>query len=298
MNSWFPKRVWQIRLLAYALALGMSLSPAAVFAAKQQEATQQSSNDPRAEARKYLNDGVQAYKDARFDDAIEDFKRAKELDPLLLNAQLYLATAYASQYIPGDPSEENTRNGQLSLREFSGILETNPDNLSAIDGVGSILYNMAGTPFDPEKLIESKSYHRRHIAIAPDDPQPYYWIGVIDWSLSYRANHDLRAKYNEAARYPLKETAPLTASLAAKFAQQYGGTVDEGIAVLQNAIRLRPDYDDAMAYLNLLYRQKADMEPSEALREEDLQKADDLIDQVKGIKNKTMENQNSPQVRP
>ena len=24
--------------------------------------------------------------------------------------------------------------------------------------------------------------------------------------------------------------------------------------------RLKPDYDDAMAYLNLLYRQKADME--------------------------------------
>ena len=35
--------------------------------------------------------------------------------------------------------------------------------------------------------------------------------------------------------------------------------MDEGIADLQKAISLKPDYDDAMAYLSLLYRRKADM---------------------------------------
>ena len=47
---------------------------------------------------------------------------------------------------------------------------------------------------------------------------------------------------------------------------------------------LKPDYDDAMAYLNLLYRQKADMEPTEAARNTDLDEADKLVDEVKAIK--------------
>jgi len=47
--------------------------------------------------------GVAAYKNGLYDAAIEDFQKAKELDPGLMNARLYLATAYASQYIPALP---------------------------------------------------------------------------------------------------------------------------------------------------------------------------------------------------
>ena len=45
-------------------------------------------------ARDQLNKGVQAYKNAKYEDAIEHFKNAVELDPSLINARLYLATAY------------------------------------------------------------------------------------------------------------------------------------------------------------------------------------------------------------
>ena len=66
--------------------------------------------------------------------------------------------------------------------------------------------------------------------------------------------------------------------------------MDEGIADLQKAIQLRPDYDDAMAYLNLLYRQKADMETDPAARDADIKLADDLVDQVKAIKQQKLQN--------
>ena len=99
-----------------------------------------------------LNKGVQAYKDGQFDQAIEDFKQAKELDPSLTNARLYLATAYASQYIPGAPSDENVRTGQQAIEEYKEVLQADPDNLTAIDGIGSILYNMAANPFT-EKTV-------------------------------------------------------------------------------------------------------------------------------------------------
>src|ERR1700722_18700616 len=111
----------------------------------------------RLRARDKLNKGVNAYKNAQFDEAIEDFKAAKQYDPSLTNAQLYLATAYASQYIPGAPSPENVKNGEQPMEEFKNILDQDPSNVSAIDGIGSILYNMGGTPFDEKKLEDSKS---------------------------------------------------------------------------------------------------------------------------------------------
>jgi tetratricopeptide (TPR) repeat protein len=239
-------------------------------------------------ARDQLNKGVQAYKNAQFDVAIEDFKNARELDPTLTNAQLYLAAAYANQYIPGAPSPENLRNAQSAIDVYNQILQQNPNNLSAIDGIGSLLYSMGTTPFDESKLKESLSYNEKHIQLSPNDPTPYYWVGVIDWALAYRANRDLRDDYNRTAnpKRQVKENDPLPDKLRTQFTDKYGSVVDDGVTNLQKAISLKPDYDDAMAYLNLMYRQKADMETTKEAREDDLKKADQLVEQVKAIKQK------------
>ncbi|MGA7853521.1 MAG: hypothetical protein WCA15_09360 [Candidatus Acidiferrales bacterium] len=244
----------------------------------------------KLKARDKLNKGVNAYKNGQTDQAIEDFKEAKELDPKLTNARLYLATAYSAQYIPGAPSDENTRNGDQAAQEFKDILASDPDNLSAIDGLGSILYNMGGTPFDPKKFEESKTYHEKHIQLRPQDPEPYYWIGVIDWSLAFRGNRDMREDYNKTAKKSIRDADPMPPALATQFKDKYGPVVQEGIDDLNKAIQLRPDYDDAMAYLNLLYRQKADMETDPAARDADTKLADDLVEKVKAIKQQKLQN--------
>ena len=241
----------------------------------------------KLKARDLLNKGVAAFKNGQSDAAIEDFKAAKEADPDLLNARLYLATAYASLYIPGAPSAENQARGQQAVSEFKEVLDKNADNLSAIDGIGSILFQMGGQPFDPKKFEESKSYHQRHIQLKPDDPEPYYWIGVIDWTLAFRANGEMRVAYNkDNIKKQVKDTDPLPPAVRTEYASKYGAIIDEGITDLQKAITLRPDYDDAMAYLNLLYRRKADMVETPDERASLLKQADDLVDKVKEIKQK------------
>lgn len=244
-------------------------------------------------ARDLLNKGVASFKEAQFDRAVEDFKQAKELDPDLLNARLYLATAYASQYIPGAPSPQNTRLGEQAVNEFKEVLGIDPNNLSAVDGVGSIIFQMAGTPYDPKKFEESKTYHQKHIELKPNDPEPYYWIGVIDWTLAYRGNNEMRADYNRAnaanAKKQVKDTEPLPPSVRADYKAKYESMVDEGIAALQKAIQLRSDYDDAMAYLSLLYRRKADMMEAAEQRDNLENQADGLLEKVKEIKQKRAE---------
>jgi len=244
----------------------------------------------KLKARDLLNKGVTAFKNGQSDAAIEDFKEAKEADPELLNARLYLATAYASLYIPGAPSQENMARGNQAVAEFKEVLDKDPNNISAIDGIGSILFQMGGQPFDPKKFEESKTYHQKHIQLKPDDPEPYYWIGVIDWTLAFRGNGEMRMDYNKNnIRKQVKDTEPLPTAIRSEYASKYGPLIDEGITDLQKAISLRPDYDDAMAYLNLLYRRKADMVDSKEEREALLKQADDLVDKVKEIKQKRSE---------
>jgi tetratricopeptide (TPR) repeat protein len=244
----------------------------------------------KLKARDLLNKGVAAFKNGQSDAAIENFKEAKEADPDLLNARLYLATAYASLYIPGAPSAENTARGNQAIAEFKEVLDKDPNNLSAIDGIGSILFQMAGQPFDEKKFEESKTYHQRHIQIKPEDPEPYYWIGVIDWTLAFRGNGEMRVAYNkDNIKKQVKDTDPLPASVRTQYASKYGALIDEGITDLQKAISVKPDYDDAMAYLNLLYRRKADMVESADERNNFLKQADDLVDKVKEIKQRRAE---------
>jgi tetratricopeptide (TPR) repeat protein len=244
----------------------------------------------KLKARDLLNKGVAAFKNGQYDAAIENFKEAKETDPTLMNARLYLATAYASQYIPGAPSPENQARGNQAVTEFKEVLDTDPNNLSAIDGIGSILFQMAGTPFDEKKFDESKTYHQKHIELRPQDPEPYYWIAVIDWTFAYRTNRELRLDYNKNnLKKQVKDTDALPATLRPDYITKCGSMVDEGIGDLQKSIQIKPDYDDAMGYLNLLYRLKADMVETAEERNSLEKQADDLLDKIKEIKQKRLE---------
>ncbi len=244
----------------------------------------------KLKARDDLNKGVAAYRDGKYDQAIEYFKDAKDNDPTLTNAQLYLATAYATQYIPGAPSEENIRMGEAAVKEFQAVLAGDANNISAIDGIGSILFNMAGTPYSRQRFDESKSYHMKHIALKPEDPEPYYWVGVIDWTLSYRSNLETRGAWRLAhPGKPLKDDDPLPPDVRDAYTKENGQMIDEGMADLKKALDLRPDYDDAMAYLNLLLRRKADEATTPDERASLLKQADDYVEKAKEIKQKKME---------
>ena len=237
-------------------------------------------------ARDELNKGVANFRDGHYDAAIENFKRSKDFDPELLNARIYLATAYAAQYIPGAPSDENVRTGEQAVANFHDVLTHDANNISAIDGLGSILFQMAGTPFQPEKYEESKTYHMKHISLSASDAEPYYWVGVIDWTLARRANDELRQSYNvENPRKQIKELNPLPDKLRTQFTDQNGMMVEEALQMLDKAAQVRPDYADAIAYKSLVLRIKADMSDSQT-RASLEKEADDLLDKVKAIKQK------------
>lgn len=225
-------------------------------------------------ARDQLNKGVQAYRTARYGEAIENFKRAIQLDPKLLNARLYLATAYAQQFMPGVESEENLRNGTQAIAEFENVLKEDPNNLGSVQGIASIYFQM-------KKMDEARKWYQRQIQLDPKNPEAYYSVGVIDWTQTYQPRMEVKAREGLRPDEPIKN-AKVREELCAKNLP----AIEEAFTMLKKAIELRPDYDDAMAYVNLMYREKGDCESSPAARAEDNKIADEWIQKTLEIKKK------------
>lgn len=231
-------------------------------------------------ARDQLNKGVNAYKNAKYDTAIEDFKRAVGYDPTLLNAKLYLATAYAQQYIPGVDSPDNLQNANNAIEQYKSVLEQDPKNVNSIKGIAYLYLQM-------KKFDDAKEYYHKAIDLDPNDPEAYYSIGVIDWTQAYQPRMEERAKMGLKPDEPMKDK-----KVCAQLRDAHGAIIQDGLDNLNKAVQLRQDYDDAMAYINLLYREKADREcdsPDE--RAADLKTADEWVDKTMAAKKAKAEKQ-------
>src|SRR6476620_4360074 len=149
-------------------------------------------------ARDQLNKGVQSYKNAKYEEAINHFQKAVSLDPSLLNARLYLATAFAQQYIPGVDAEDNNRMGQNAIDQYEAVLERDPKNINSVKGIAYLYLQM-------KKFEQAKEYYRKATELDPNDPEPYYSVAVIDWTQSYQPRMEARANLGLKPEEPLKD---------------------------------------------------------------------------------------------
>jgi tetratricopeptide (TPR) repeat protein len=224
-------------------------------------------------ARDQLNKGVQAYKNQKFETAIGMFQKAVELDPTLINARLYLATAYAQQYVPGADTKENLTFANQAISEYDKVLQQDPKNISSIKGIAFLYLNM-------KNWDKAKEYYRKAIAVDSNDPEAYYSVAVIDWTQSYKQRMDERSKLGMAPTDQLKDK-----KVCEKLRESNMGLIDEGKQMLEQALKIRPDYDDAMAYLNLMYREEADLDCTDpAARAAALKTADEWVDKTMATK--------------
>src|ERR1700746_78484 len=144
----------------------------------------------KLKARDQLNKGVKAYKENHYEQWIDHFQTAVNLDPALINARMYLATAYVSQYIPGVDSPENLRTAQQAIDEYQKVLDANPSREQKVNSAKGIAYLY----LNMKKWDDAKKYYRMASELDPNDPEPYYSIGVIDWTACYQPRMEERAK--------------------------------------------------------------------------------------------------------
>jgi len=221
----------------------------------------------KLKARDQLNKGVQAFKSAQYPAAVEKFKTAVELDPTFDTARLYLATAYMQQYIPGADSPENMQMATAARDQFQKVLDKDPKNTLAIASIASLLFNQ-------KKLDEAKEWYSKLITVDPKNKEAYYTLGVIAWTKALVADGEARAKLGMKPDEPgpLKDK-----KVRAAVAEKNSSIIEDGIKNLDRSLEIDKEYDDAMAYENLLYRQKADLEDTPEAYKADIDKANDYF---------------------
>ncbi len=238
----------------------------------------------RLEARDQLNKGVEAYKGAHYEEAIGHFQKATELDPNLPMAKSYLATAMAQDVVPGLNTPENLRNAQQAISIFEDVLKQDPDDVNSMKQIGAIYYSV-------KKLDEAKQWQKKVLALHPKDAEAAYWIGMIDWTQAHE--NVLAALLPAGVDDDGNGNAKAPKKVMEQIKEENTPLVDEGLKYLTLAVDNKPNYDDAMAYMNLIYRRKADLDWNDpAARKQDLALADEWRAKAMGARKANEEKKN------
>lgn len=235
-------------------------------------------------ARDQLNKGVEAYKSAHYEEAIGHFQKATQLDPKLPMAKTYLATALAQNVVPGLETPENMKNAMQAVDLFKEVLDKDPNDINSIKQIAGIYYSV-------KKTDDAKTWQKKVLEKDPHDPEAAYTIGVIDWDLAHKnvlsvlGSANLNDDGNGNSKAPKKVMDELKT--------KNGALVDEGLQYLNQAVANRQNYDDAMAYLNLIYRRKADVDFGNAgAVKDDLAKAEEWRTKAMGVRKANEEKKN------
>ncbi len=237
-------------------------------------------------AKDEIRAGILAYQFSNYQSAAEHFENALKLDPGSMEARLGLASSHAQQYIPGDESAANVDMATRAIAGFKTALKDDPTDAQRYRAVVSI----ASLSFNMKRWDDAREYYMKAIELNPDDAHNYFSMGIIDWTLAYPPRVKMREQMHLSDSEMISDPAAC-ASLRTQ-SQHY---VDDGIQSLEKGLQLKPDEDDAMAYMNLLYRERAEYECDQPdARKADLKAADEWVDKAMVTKKAKAEKATEP----
>jgi len=235
-------------------------------------------------AKEELNRGVEAFRSASYPEAAEHFKSALVLDSNLTAARLYLGTAYFQQFVPGTETPENRGYAEAAIEQYQQVLVADPNNLLAIQYLANTYYNLKDFP-------KAEEWNKKVIELDPKNKEAYYTLGVIPWTEFI--GPDREARLNE--KMPPEDPPPLKDTKErAALKDKYWQSLTQGIEYEKKALAVDPEYENAMAYMNLLIRYRADLQDTNEQAAADVKEADGWMSKVLAIRAKqTRDNANS-----
>jgi len=235
-------------------------------------------------ARDHLNKGVEAYKSAHYEEAINHFQQATRLDPKLPMAKTYLATALAQNVVPGLETPENLKSAEEAVELFKQVLASDPNDVNSVKQIAGIYYQIKRT--DDAKLWQKKVLEKE-----PKDAEAAYTIGAIDWDLAHKNVLEILGAAGLTDDGQGNAKAPK--KVMDQIKEKNSAIVDEGLQYLTQAVQNKDNYDEAMAYLNLIYRRKADVDFGNASAvKDDIAKAEDWRTKAMGVRKANEEKKN------
>jgi TonB family protein len=170
--------------------------------------------------------------------------------------------------MPG-PGADNTL-ASRARQQYLDVLALDAKNRQALQGL--MLLDTNTKQFDAARAWALKA-----IQADPTNKGAYYTLGFIDWAMTYP---DYGSARQAAGMKPQDSGIIPDAALRQKVRAQHGAQIEDGFRMLQIAIQLDPDYSDAMAYMNLLYRIEAGIADTPTQSADAVAKADNWVTQA------------------
>jgi tetratricopeptide (TPR) repeat protein len=238
--------------------------------------------------RRRIQKANQLYRDGRYQEAVAMFREAEQFVPDFWVLWINLGYTCRQMLVPGAKTAENAAATRCALDAFQRLKQLQPS-----DPRGPALYEQTLFETDqyemlaqmytrrveqnardeealngliqvyskwPDHLDDAIGWYRKKADLKTGDAEAQYAVGVFIWQQLFakgggadKATFDPRPDPNQKKEL---KTPPPSAP------DEILGTrrielSDLGIQYLEKAIAQRPNYHEAMTYLNLLYRQKS-----------------------------------------
>ena len=243
----------------------------------------------KIKSRQEIKKGNEYFKATQYQAALASYQDAQRLDPGEKKLDKFIGETYMALYQPGSKHQKDIEFANNAIKHLQTYLQSYPEDRKVReflvsmylamdrydDAIGfyqdllktnpqdsKAMTSLAAMYFKKGDFQNGLEWEKKRAAIDPKNPEPYVMIGVQAWDRSYH--------------YP---DVP---------AEIRGKIIDDGMAALQTALKLKSDNFDALTYMNLLYREKAKLETDEAKRTEDVAQADKYREQALELRKKSL----------
>lgn len=242
-------------------------------------------------ARVEMKKGNEKYLNENYREALAQYQKGLELDPSATFAWRSVGLSALALYKPGENSKANRELGDLAVKAFESYLEDYPDDEKVRDYlistyVNSKKYDQALAYLEKQALADPSNSNIQASRIrllieagrvpeakklANELPptqakaEALYTLGVEEWDAAFRGRNTTLPAAEQEKR------------------------IDEALAGMQEALRIKPDYFEAMVYYNLLFREKAKLQTDEVKKQEYIAKAGEWVEKAKALRKKQQE---------
>ena len=217
--------------------------------------------------------------------ALAHYVRARQIDPSFPDLDRMVGYSQIGLYVPDDKSPKNEAHADAAIAELTRYLKKRPNDRIARDALINMYLNA-------NRTSQAIDYFRNYLTAHPADLEAvksiatlYAKQGDFNESLNWYQKITLLDSKNPEAFYIFGVVCyeKVSKNPPADPAQKME-IINRGKEALHHAIDMKPDYAEAMAYLNLLWRQQALVD---ALTDPVKAQAD--VAQADAIRNKTMQ---------
>lgn len=215
----------------------------------------------------HMSKGNKAYKAAKYDDAIKEYKQILAINPNNFSANYLVAMSNLAMYHPGSTHPKDISSSKESITYFEKLLTLDPPGtpdekkamhaklqkyyLSLLTAAGqedkaiayleaqraknpndiAVLQQLAGA-YAKKDFNKAMEAFEKLAQLEPKNKERWYTIGEVCWEKSYKGG-------------------------MAVSDQERTALVNKGLDALQKAVTIDPDYAESWAFINLLHREMA-----------------------------------------